>query len=92
MKVIRVIRERYGGGQIIGAHGAPYQLIHHKERGYTILIFARDQKNRNGVTVPFTYLGPAERVSYESERPIKMVWRLRHQMSVEMFEDNGRGG
>lgn len=67
-------------------------LIHHQERGYTILIFARGQKKRNKVTVPFTYLGPVERVSYESERPIKMVWRLRHQMSVEMFEDNRRGG
>lgn len=67
-------------------------LIHHKERGYTILIFARDQKKRNGVTVPFTYLGPVERVSYEKERPIKMVWRLQHQMPVDMFEDNRRGG
>lgn len=67
-------------------------LIHHKEHGYTILIFARDLKRRNNVTVPFTYLGPADRVSYESERPIKMVWRLWHQMSVEMFEDNRRGG
>jgi superfamily II DNA or RNA helicase/HKD family nuclease len=67
-------------------------LIYHTERGYTILVFARDQKKRNGVTVPFTYLGPVERVSYESERPIKMVWRLRHQMPAEMFEDNRRGG
>ena len=67
-------------------------LIHHVERGYTILIFARGQKKRNKVVVPFTYLGPVERVSYESERPIKMVWRLQHQMPVEMFEDNRRGG
>ena len=67
-------------------------LIHHQERGYTILVFARDQKKRNNVTVPFTYLGPVEMVSYESERPIKMVWRLRHPMPVEMFEDNRRGG
>jgi superfamily II DNA or RNA helicase/HKD family nuclease len=67
-------------------------LIHHKERGYTILIFARDQKRRNNVTVPFSYLGPVERISYESERPIKMVWKLRHPMPVDMFEDNRRGG
>uniref|UniRef100_C6E151 Type III restriction protein res subunit n=1 Tax=Geobacter sp. (strain M21) TaxID=443144 RepID=C6E151_GEOSM len=73
-------------------HADGQNLIHHAERGYTILIFARGQKKRNGVTVPFTYLGPAERVSYESERPIKMVWKLRHQMPVEMFEDNRRGG
>jgi len=67
-------------------------LINHQDRGYTILIFARDQKNRNGVTTPFSYLGPADRVQYECERPIKMVWRLQHQMPVDMVEDNRRGG
>lgn len=67
-------------------------LIHHKERGYTILVFARDVKKKNNVTVPFTYLGPAEQDRYESERPIKMVWRLRHAMPAEMFEENRRGG
>lgn len=72
--------------------GTGQNLINHAERGYTILVFARDQKKRNGVTVPFTYLGPAERISYESERPIKMVWQLRYSMPVEMFEDNRRGG
>ncbi len=67
-------------------------LIHHGERGYTILIFARDVKKRNGITVPFTYLGPTDRVSYESERPIKMVWRLRYSMPADIFEENRRGG
>jgi len=46
-------------------------LIQHQEQGYTILVFAHVQKNRNGVTVPFTCLGPVDMVSYESERPIK---------------------
>jgi hypothetical protein len=67
-------------------------LIHHAERGYTILVFARDRKKRNGCTAPFTYLGDAERVSFESERPISIVWRLRHQIPVEMLENNSRGG
>lgn len=67
-------------------------LIHHQNRGYTILVFSRDQKKLNGLTVPFTYFGPAERLSYESERPIKIVWQLRHPMPAEMFEDNRRGG
>jgi hypothetical protein len=73
-------------------HTDGQNLIHHRERGYTILVFARDQKKRKNVTVPFTYLGPVDMVSYESDRPIKMVWRLRHPMPVEMFEDNRRGG
>jgi hypothetical protein len=73
-------------------HTDGQNLIHHKERGYTILVFARDQKRRKNVTVPFTYLGPVDVVSYESDRPIKMVWRLRYTMPVELFEDNRRGG
>ncbi len=73
-------------------HNDGQNLIHHEDRDYTILVFARDKKKRNAVTIPFTYLGPVSRVSYESERPIKMVWRLRHQMPVEMFEDNRKGG
>lgn len=67
-------------------------LIHCKERGYTILLFARDVKKRNGVTVPFVYLGPADLVNYESERPIKVIWRLRYPIPAEMYEENRRGG
>lgn len=67
-------------------------LIHHIDRGYTILIFARNTKKRNNVTLPYTYLGPAERVNYEYERPIKIIWRLQYQMPADMFEENRRGG
>ena len=73
-------------------HPTGQNLIHHKERGYTVIIFARGQKNRNGVTAPFTYLGPVDMISYESERPIKMIWKLLYPMPVEMFEDNRKGG
>lgn len=73
-------------------HNDGQNLINHKERGYIVLVFARGLKKRNGVTAPFTFLGPVDRVNYESERPIKMVWRLKYPMSVEMFEENRRGG
>ena len=66
-------------------------FIHHKNCGYTILIFARSQKKINKITAPFVYLGPADIVSYESERPIKITWDLKHEMPVEMFEDNRKG-
>ena len=66
-------------------------LIHHAERSYTILIFARDVRKRNGIAVPFTYLGPATRVSYQNERPIQIVWRLTHAMPAEILEENRRG-
>jgi superfamily II DNA or RNA helicase/HKD family nuclease len=73
-------------------HANGQNLIHHQECGYTILVFARGQKLRNHVAMPFTYLGPVDMVRYESERPIKMVWQFRYPMPVEMFEDNRRGG
>lgn len=73
-------------------HADGQNLIHHQDRGYTILLFARGQKKRNGITAPFTCLGPVRLVSFESERPIKMVWKLDHPMPVEMFEDNRKGG
>ena len=67
-------------------------LIHHIEREYTMLFFARSRKKLNGTTAPFTYLGPATLVKHLSERPIQMIWQLAHPMPVEMFEENRRGG
>ncbi len=67
-------------------------LIHHQERGYTILFFARSKKRTERATAPFTFLGPARLVSYESERPIQIVWHLQHPMPADMFEENRRGG
>jgi len=67
-------------------------LVHHKTRGYTMLFFARSRKKVDGVTSPYTFLGPATLVSYQSDRPIQMVWQLAHAMPVEMFEENRRGG
>lgn len=67
-------------------------LIHHQERGYTMLFFVRSRKKVDNVTSPFTYLGSATLVSYQSERPIQMIWRLTYPMPVEIFEENRRGG
>ncbi len=67
-------------------------LIHHEMRGYTMLFFARPKKKINGVTAPFTFLGPATLVNFQDERPIQIVWRLAQAMPVELFEENRRGG
>lgn len=72
--------------------GQGQNLIHHKDRGYTMLFFARSRKKVDGITSPYTFLGSAGLVSFESERPIQMIWRLAHPMPVEMFEENRRGG
>lgn len=67
-------------------------LINHTESGYTMLFFARSRTEIARTTSPFTFLGPAKLVSFQSERPIQMVWRLDHPMPGEMFDENRRGG
>ena len=74
------------------ASPAGQNLIHHQDKNYKILIFARERKRHEGFTLPFTYLGQASHVSHESERPIKFVWQLDHPMPAEMFENCRKGG
>jgi hypothetical protein len=63
-------------------------LLHFRERGYTILFFARLEKRIEDETAPFVFLGPADRLlSAEGNRPISMVWELAHAMPAALFED-----
>jgi superfamily II DNA or RNA helicase len=67
--------------------------IHFAERGYTILFFARLNKKDGRIICPFIYLGPASALlRYEGNRPIRMIWELKHPLPAEMYELNGRGG
>jgi superfamily II DNA or RNA helicase len=58
------------------------------ERGYTILFFARLEKQIEGETAPFYYLGPVKGLlSAEGDRPIRMVWELTYPMPAKLFEE-----
>lgn len=62
--------------------------LHFRQKGYTILFFARLDKRVDGETAPFIFLGPASRLqSYESDRPIKIVWELEHAMPAALYEE-----
>jgi superfamily II DNA or RNA helicase len=61
--------------------------INFSARGYKVLFFARLEKRENNETSPFIFLGPAaDLVSYEGNRPISMIWRLKFQAPAELFE------
>ena len=63
-------------------------LLHFRDRGYTILFFARLEKRIEDETAPFVFLGPVERLlSAEGNRPISMVWELAHAMPAALFEE-----
>lgn len=63
-------------------------LTHFKERGYTILFFARLEKRIEDETAPFLFLGPAKSLlSAEGDRPIAMVWELEYAIPAALLEE-----
>lgn len=62
--------------------------IHFRERGYTILFFARLERQTGSETTPFLFLGPAKQLrSFKGNRPITAVWKLEYLMSASLFEE-----
>jgi superfamily II DNA or RNA helicase/HKD family nuclease len=61
------------------------RYIHHRERGSHVLLFVRETKTNALGPSPYVFLGPADYVSHEGDRPMAITWRLRHPMPTEMF-------
>ncbi len=61
------------------------RYIKHRELGGQVLLFVRARKKQDGLTVPYTFLGPVDYVSHKGERPIAFVWKLRQPMPADFF-------
>jgi superfamily II DNA or RNA helicase/HKD family nuclease len=59
--------------------GLRYQK--HRERGTSIMLFARLRSDERA----FSFLGPAEYVSHQSELPMAITWRLHHRLPGDLF-------
>jgi superfamily II DNA or RNA helicase/HKD family nuclease len=62
------------------------RYIHHRERGSHILLFVREAKTNALGTSPYVFLGPADYVSHEGERPMAITWRLHQPMPTEVYQ------
>jgi hypothetical protein len=63
--------------------------IHFRERGYTILFFARVEKRVGDEPAPYVFLGQAKNLlSYKGNRPIQMLWELEHPMPADLYEQS----
>ena len=50
------------------------------------MLFVRTRnKDANGRTLPFTFLGPAAYVEHKGERPMAIVWKLHRPMPLDLF-------
>jgi hypothetical protein len=62
------------------------RYIDHRQRGSTVLLFVRQEKRRNGLAGPYTFLGPADYVSHQGSRPMNVIWKLRHTMPAKFLQ------
>ncbi|WP_042341424.1 DEAD/DEAH box helicase [Bacillus timonensis] len=56
------------------------RYIHHRENNHQIALFVREYKQENGHTAPFVFLGKADYVKHEGNKPMSFVWKLREEM------------
>ena len=61
------------------------RYLNHRTNGSHILLFVREAKTNSLGTSPYLFLGPADYVAHEGDRPIAITWRLRRPMPMEMF-------
>lgn len=61
------------------------RYIHHRERRSHILLFVRETKSNASGAAPYIFLGPADYVSHEGDRPMAITWRLRQAMPTEVY-------
>lgn len=57
-------------------HGSRGRILSGAEPGWTIHLFVRGAKLRNGKAAPFRYCGPVSFVGWEGDAPIHVTWRL----------------
>lgn len=63
------------------------RYCNHAALGSRVLLFFRETKSTaDGVAAPYTFLGPADYVKHEGERPMRITWRLRTPMPSAFFE------
>ncbi len=62
------------------------RYVHHRERGSHVLLFVRGAKMNALGTSPYVFLGPADYVSHEGDRPMAITWKLRRSMPTEVFQ------
>lgn len=57
----------------------------HGTDGVTPLLFVRtSKKTDSGLTMPYQFLGPVSYQSHESEQPMKIIWRMEHQIPANI--------
>lgn len=61
------------------------RYINHKALNSKIALFVRENKERDGITAPFTYLGLCEYISHTGNKPISFVWKIEEEIPAKII-------
>jgi hypothetical protein len=62
-------------------------LTQNEANGKTIHLFVRKYKTVNNVTQRYTYIGPANAISYQNEKPIEIQYLLENKMPIDLYQE-----
>jgi hypothetical protein len=66
------------------------RYINHEIRGSTVLLFVREDKKNNNMSMPYYFLGPATYVSHDGSKPMSIIWRLKYPMPGKLIRTTER--
>lgn len=63
------------------------RYVHHRELGSSVHLFIRETKEADGDmgAPPYLYAGPAAYVSHTGDRPMKVIWKIEHELPADIF-------
>ena len=63
------------------------RYLNHRELGSSVHLFIRETKEADGDmgAPPYLYAGPAAYVSHSGDRPLKVIWKLEHELPADVF-------
>lgn len=61
------------------------RYIHHGDTGNNISLFVREFKKNGSYTAAYTFLGNADYVKHEGERPVSFVWKLHEPIPADLL-------
>ena len=68
------------------------RYIHHREKGSRVLLFVREFKSDriSGSAAAYTYLGTANYVKHDGEKPMNITWKLNHPIPAKYLKKTNK--
>lgn len=63
------------------------RYINHVEMGTQVLLFVREQKIKEGKSVPYVFLGKVSYVKHDGSKPMNIIWKLERQVPDEIYAE-----